>query len=146
MFRLRFTPDFARQKEFLVAENTVPAVPLPLPVQESLSNFARLDSSADAVQTRHGRLLTAGVLWLDSIRSVQPIVIKAALISLFSSACAACSALAAMQILKTGQDLRSMLVLCADDFSMNCMAQISIFNSGDCDAGWASAWSRISSA
>jgi ATP-binding cassette subfamily B protein len=67
---------------------------------------------------------------METIRIVRPLLLKAALISLVSSGCAAGSTLAAMQILKTGQDLHSMWFFSLVFFVMNVTAQIGIYNSG----------------
>ena len=67
---------------------------------------------------------------METIRVVRPLLLKAAVISLLSSACAAASTLAAMQILKTGQDLRSMWTFSVIFFLMNLAAQIGVYNSG----------------
>jgi hypothetical protein len=71
-----------------------------------------------------------------NIRVVRPLLFKAALISLLSSGCAAGSTLAAMQILKTGQDLYSMWFFSLI-FAMNLAAQIGIYNSGRLRCWWA---------
>jgi ATP-binding cassette subfamily B protein len=121
MFQLKFTPDFARQKEALLAQETVPVISLPQIIQDSLASFSH----------RHAvPALTSRTLWLESVRAIKPMLLKAALISLLSSVCAALSTLAAMQLLKVGQAIESMWMFAAIYFAMNCLAQTCIFQSG----------------
>lgn len=121
MFQLRFLPLFAHQKKSLLAERDIPFIPIPPSVEACLSGFAEPARVSG---------LTPGRLWLESFRAVKPMLMKAAAISLLSSACAACSTLAAMRFLKEGSDLRLMWLLSLTYFVMNATAQICIFQSG----------------
>jgi ATP-binding cassette subfamily B protein len=121
MFQLKFAPTFSRQREALLAEAAVPHIAIPQSIEECLAGFDRLEAHA-----RPGRWM----LWMETMRVVRPLLIKAGLISLLSSGCAAGSTLAAMQILKTGQDLHSMWIFSLIFFVMNVAAQIGIYNSG----------------
>jgi ABC-type multidrug transport system fused ATPase/permease subunit len=121
MFQLKFAPSFYRQREALLAENAVPPIAIPQSIEECLAGFHSLEACG-----RPGRWR----LWMETIRVVRPLLLKAALISLLSSACAAASTLAAMQILKTGQDLHTMWAFSVIFFLMNLTAQIGIYNSG----------------
>ena len=118
MFQLRFTPDFARQKDSLLRQRTIPAVPIPSHLRDDLFGLHHSDSAASEN------------LWLESVRVVRPLLYKVAVISLFSSACAALSTLAAMRLLRTGLDMRSMWMLSAIYFAMNCGAQFAIYHAG----------------
>ena len=121
MFQLKFSPRFSRQREALLAETAVPRIAIPQSVEECLAGFQRTEVSG-----RPG----SWMLWVETIRVVRPLLFKAALISLISSGCAAGSTLAAMQILKTGQALHSMLFFSLLFFLMNLASQIGIYNSG----------------
>ena len=121
MFQLKFAPTFSRQREALLAESSVPPLAIPPSVEESLAGFR-----AATLAGARGRW----TLWMETIRIVRPLLYKAAVISLLASGCAAGSTLAAMQILKPGQDLQSMWVFCLIFFAMNLAAQIGIYHSG----------------
>jgi ABC-type multidrug transport system fused ATPase/permease subunit len=121
MFQLKFTPDFGRQTETLLRQKTIPEVSLPQSMNQCLLGFSDVNSH---------ELQADGTLWQESFRAVRPLVFKAALIALFSSACAASSTLAAMQLLKANHDLQSMWIFSIVYFAMNCMAQVAIFYSG----------------
>ena len=121
MFQLKFAPTFSRQREALLAETAVPHMAIPQRVEECLAGFHQLEASG-----RPGPWM----LWMETIRVVRPLLFKAAVISLLSSGCAAGSTLAAMQILKTGQDLGSMWTFSLIFFVMNLAAQIGVYNSG----------------
>ena len=125
MFRLKFAPTFSRQRASLLTETAVPRVAIPQSVEECLAGF-RISQPSSPQSLRSGRWL----LWMETIRVVKPLLIKAALLSLISSGCAAGSTLAAMQILKTGQNLQSMWVYSLLFFAMNISAQIAIYSSG----------------
>jgi ABC-type multidrug transport system fused ATPase/permease subunit len=114
MFRLKFLPTFALQKNALLKESDTPVLDVPPSVEQCLAGFH------DAAPVRG---FTKWTLWRDSIRSIQELLIKASLISVASSTCAAASTLAAMQILKTGQDLRSMWIFSLVFFAMSCTSQ-----------------------
>lgn len=121
MFQLKFAPTFSRQREALAAETSVPLVPIPQSVEDCLSGFDRMEPPKG-----RGRW----ILWMETIRTVRPLLIRAGLLSLLASVCAAGSTLAAMQILKAGQDLHSMWIFSLIFFAMNLTAQIGIYNSG----------------
>ena len=71
MFELKFTPDFARQRSALIAQDSIPMLPLPQSIEDSLAGFSNLNPVA---------ALSSKTLWLESIRAVRPMVFKAALI------------------------------------------------------------------
>jgi ABC-type multidrug transport system fused ATPase/permease subunit len=121
MFQLKFAPVFSRQREALLAEAAVPHIAIPQSVEECLAGFHRLETAGKLGRWR---------LWMETIQVVRPLLLKTGLISLLSSGCAAGSTLAAMQILKTGQDLRSMWMFSLIFFGMNLASQIGIYNSG----------------
>jgi len=121
MFRLKFAPTFSRQRDALLAETSIPPIAIPQSVEESLAGFRSVERAGAS-----GRW----TLWLETIRIVRPLLYKAALISLLASSCAAGSTLAAMQILKTGQNLQSMWIFSLIFFAMNLAAQIGIYHSG----------------
>ena len=120
-FRLRMAPIFSRQRETLLAQSEAPTVPMPPSMEETLARFSGTEST---------RGISEGQLWLKSMRAVKPLFLRTAAISLFSSACAAASTLAATQILKPGQNLRSMWAYALLYFAMGCLAQIGILYSG----------------
>jgi ATP-binding cassette, subfamily B, multidrug efflux pump len=125
MFRLKFAPTFSRQRLALLAETAVPRLAIPQSVEECLAGF-RTSRPPSQPLARSGRWL----LWMETIRVVRPLLVRASFLSLLSSGCAAGSTLAAMQILKTGQSLQSMWVYSLLFFAMNLSAQIAIYNSG----------------
>ena len=121
MFRLKFAPTFSRQRAELLAETSVPPIPIPQSVEECLAGFHSAEHAG-----RGGRWK----LWKETIRVVRPLLHKAAVLSLLASGFAAGSTLAAMQILKSGQDLQSMWAFSVIFFAMNLAAQIGIYHSG----------------
>src|SRR5215204_499226 len=98
-FELKLAPSFRRQRKALLAQDEVPATPLPASVEESLLGFH---------ETASTRGLSEGRLWRESLRAVRPLFLRAAAISLVSSAGAAAATLAATQILRPAQTLQSM--------------------------------------
>jgi ATP-binding cassette, subfamily B, multidrug efflux pump len=121
MFQLRFTPDFARQKKALLAENVIPRVSLPDSIKTCLASFTEPNPIAAP---------TPGKVWLESMRAVKPMLFKAALIALAASTCAAISTLAAMQLLRASENLQLMWLLSAIYFAMNATAQVWTYHSG----------------
>jgi ABC-type multidrug transport system fused ATPase/permease subunit len=121
MFQLKFTPDFASQADALLAEDSTPNVAPPLEIENSL---AGVDSShpAEATTTRN--------LWMESLRAVRPMLLKAAALSLASSSCIALSTIAAMRLLQAGQDRGLMWMMSAVYFGLNVLAQAATFRSG----------------
>ncbi len=123
MFSLRFAPSFARQRDALLAQATVPPVPIPLCVDERLTAIAHGDSARTPPAA-------AWPLWRDSLRPLRPLLLRSSALALLASACTAVSALAAMQILTPGQTLGQLWTLALAFYVMNCAAQVATYWSG----------------
>lgn len=121
MFELRFAPTFARQRDALLAQSTVPPVPIPRSVEERLAAIAQ-----DADRTP----AAAWPLWRDSLRPFRQLLIRSSAFALLASACTSASTLAAMQILPPGQTRGQLWTLSLVFFAMNCAAQGSTYVSG----------------
>lgn len=123
MFELRFAPTFARQRDALLAQGTVPPLPIPVSVEERLTAIVH----GDAAPTPPA---AAWPLWRDSLRPLRPLLFRSSALALLASACTAASALAAMQILRPDQALARLWGLSLVFFVMNCAAQIGTYWSG----------------
>lgn len=115
MFRLKFTPNFSRQKDALLAETAIPTVAIPQSVEECLAGFR----NTEPLRGR-GRW----TLWMESIRVVRPLLYRSTGLCLLATACAATSTLAGMQILKSGQTLHAMWMYALVFLAMNSAAQV----------------------
>lgn len=123
MFRLSFAPTFARQRDALLAQRTVPPVAIPPRVEEQLASIAH----GDAARTPTG---AAWPLWRESLRPLQPLLLRSSALALIASACTSVSTLAAMQILRPGQTLGQLWTLSLVFCAMNCAAQVGTYWSG----------------
>src|SRR5688572_22148529 len=121
MFQLRFTPDFARQKEALLCEQTVPALDIPELVEQTLGSF-----------TPVGGTMPQGTwqLWTGVLRAVKPMIYKAAVLSFVSSLCSASATIAAMGILQPDATLNTMWLFALLYATFGFLAQLAIFRSG----------------
>lgn len=123
MFELSFAPTFARQRDALLAQGTVPPVPIPPSVEDRLAAIGH----DDAARTPDA---APWPLWRDSLGPVRHLLVRSSALALIASACTSVSTLAAMQILRPGQPLERLWTLSLLFFAMNCAAQVGTYWSG----------------
>jgi ABC-type multidrug transport system fused ATPase/permease subunit len=127
MFKLRFSPDFARQKRALLAQSSIPHLDFPASVERCL---AFMISDPDAVELGALRTPRQGRIWWACLRAMRPLLFKAAAISFLASGCAALASLVGMLILQEGQGLGRLIFLSLVFFGMNSFTQGANYQSG----------------
>jgi ABC-type multidrug transport system fused ATPase/permease subunit len=124
MFRLKISPDFSRQKKLFLSESKIPDIELPKCVEDCLESISEVSSD------RGDRYFLAGGvggLWLQAIRPIKTLLVRATLVSALAALGAALSTLAAMRFLSAGESMKTLLALGIVYASMNCLSHFATF-------------------
>jgi ABC-type multidrug transport system fused ATPase/permease subunit len=121
MFRLRFSPQFARQQQAFLAVDHTPPLDLKGPIEDALKELEQASESLSK------KAATPRELWRACLVSGKPLLFKATLASCAASFFATGSALIAMKLLDTTSGFSVLIWYALGYFACNTFSQLSNF-------------------
>jgi ATP-binding cassette subfamily B multidrug efflux pump len=122
MFKLSFSPHFARQQRQFLALKTTPALDLSGPIEHALTGLKMASEKSSESPVR-----TEGQIWLACLKAGKSMFFRALLASCFASFFATGSALIAVNLLKTTAGFGVLIWSAVGYFALNTLSQVSNF-------------------